>query len=665
MTIDAPEILAPAGDEDCFLAALAAGADAVYLGLKHFSARMEAENFGIGQLARMLELAHAHNRRIYVAINSLIKPGEIESAWRLTCRLVAQAPVDGLIIQDPAMLVIARQAGFTGHIALSTLANVCNATELARLAALGVNRVILPRELDIDEMRQLGEACPQDLELECFVHGALCYCVSGRCYWSSYMGGRSGLRGRCAQPCRRLYARGASKKGQGSAKRYFACQDLQLAGVARALLSVPHLASWKIEGRKKGPHYVFHTVTAYRMLRDLGEDASARGAALSLLEVALGRPGVRARFLPQNFRQPMAPDGQTSSGRLAGVVRPNPAGGCVLKPHFQLLPQDYLRIGVEDERWHATMSVGQVVPKGGTLALKIPRHKTPPAGTRVFLIDRREPELRKLIGEWRQKLEKIPPIHVRDVDVKFRMPKPAQPCARPDMVVRRNPVGGRGALPRGSMAGLWLSARSAAISRTLYARTAFWLPPVVWPEGEKGFSKMLHDLWRGGARHFVLNSPWQRAFFPDRLPEDADLVAGPFCNLANAAAIIQMAAMDFSAAFASPELSGDDMRELAASSPIPMGAVLYGAWPVGLSRFGLLGLNVDEPFQSPRNELFYARNHSGTYWIYPGWKLDIRAMRQELQAAGFSFFAILDEQAPRSVPEKARPGLFNWEGRLL
>ncbi|MDO5483916.1 MAG: peptidase U32 family protein, partial [Desulfovibrionaceae bacterium] len=323
-TPQCPEILAPAGDTACFLAALGAGADAIYLGLKHFSARMQAENFSLTELSRLTDLAHAENVRVYVAMNTLVKPAESAAAYRLIHRLAQQVRPDGLIIQDLALLDLARQAGFEGGLFLSTLANLTHPEALMQAADLGANRVILPRELSIDEIRRMGEACPPGLDLECFVHGALCYCVSGRCYWSSYMGGKSGLRGRCVQPCRRVYRQGGpaiqalwqqaqEKKGEAGqhrkpaapsspprpqksmprskehSGRFFSCLDLSLDVLAKTLLDIPHLVSWKIEGRKKGPHYVYHVVTAYRILRDNPGDAKARKYAEEVLEMALGR----------------------------------------------------------------------------------------------------------------------------------------------------------------------------------------------------------------------------------------------------------------------------------------------------------------------------------------------------------------------------------------
>ena len=703
-----PELLAPAGDLSCFLAGMAAGADATYLGLKNFSARAGAENFSTTELARMVDLANRNGRRIYVAFNSLIKGDDILSAGRLIKRLQRDAQPHGLIIQDIGLIDVARQAGFEGGLFLSTLGNLTSPQSLRTAKALGASRVILPRELSIDEIRLMGEACPDGLDLECFIHGALCYCVSGRCYWSSYMGGKSGLRGRCVQPCRRVYRQGGGaaaallrqaeqqnareevrhkgrqlrelqpqgregrdqrrSPGKGREGRFFSCLDLSLDVLAKTLLNIPHLVSWKIEGRKKGPHYVYHVVTAYRMLRDNPGDAQVRKDAEEILELALGRPGTRARFLPQKDNTiPTSPSGMTSSGLLAGKIRIEQDGRVTLKPHFELLPQDYLRVGVEDERWHATLPVTRRIPKAGTLLLRLPRHKTPKAGTPVFLIDRREPELMALLREWQSRLAALPVRESRAVEKAPVFPPAVKPSPRPDTVVRPGlPQGRETRGGRQQITGLWLSPRTADISRTVAPRISWWLPPVIWPEEEEALRRRIERLCREGARHFVCNAPWQKDLFPADLKGDAlDLVAGPFCNIANAAALAVLRDMGFAAAYVSPELSREDYLALPKQSPLPLGMVIAGFWPVGISRFGLLGVKPNEPFLSPKGEAFWARNYGGNIWIYPGWPLDLGEQRQELQAAGYSFFARLEEHVPQGLPEARRPGLFNWEGALL
>ncbi|MCF8095721.1 MAG: U32 family peptidase, partial [Desulfobacteraceae bacterium] len=165
-----PEILAPAGDRDAFLAALAAGADAVYCGLKQFSARMAADNFTVKELAGLTRLAHDRGSRVYVALNSLIKPDELEEAGNLVLRLKREVRPDALIIQDPGVLSLAAQAGFKGEIHFSTLANIsfASAVKLARFFP-NVTRVVLPREFSIDEIKTVSAACPKGLSLEVFV----------------------------------------------------------------------------------------------------------------------------------------------------------------------------------------------------------------------------------------------------------------------------------------------------------------------------------------------------------------------------------------------------------------------------------------------------------------------------------------------------------------
>ncbi len=342
-----PAILAPAGNRASFLAALAAGADAVYCGLKNFSARMEAKNFSIEELAALTRLAHEQGTKVYVTFNSLLKPGEIDMAGKLVDQLNRHVEPDALIIQDIALIRLARQTGFSGEIHLSTLANV-SFPEALRFVKQGfgpeIKRVVLPRELNVDEIRMMAAACPEELDLEVFIHGALCYGVSGRCYWSSYMGGKSGLRGRCVQPCRRRYT-----QGESSGKRFFSCQDLSLDVLVKVLADIPQIKVWKIEGRKKSPHYVYYTTQAYQMLRDHGGNSQMRKSAVELLARSLGRTGTHYFFLPQRPQNPVNTETQTGSGLLMGLTKGSRSAP-FLVPREELLPDDVLRIGYEDER---------------------------------------------------------------------------------------------------------------------------------------------------------------------------------------------------------------------------------------------------------------------------------------------------------------------------
>lgn len=706
-----PEILAPAGDTHSFLAALAAGADAVYVGLKHFSARAGADNFSTTELSRMVDLAEREGRKVYIAFNSLVKPDDMASAGRLMLRMARDAKPHALIIQDPGLIELARQAGYEGELHLSTLANVTHPAALHAAHDLGVSRVILPRELTIDEVRDCAQSAPEGLDLELFVHGALCWCVSGRCYWSSYLGGKSGLRGRCVQPCRRVYNQ---NKHEG---RYFSCQDLSLDVLVKALFDIPKLSCWKIEGRKKGPHYVYHTVAAYRLLRDAlatrrtmhdldehdGSDwARARKDAEALLEMALGRPRTHANFLPQRGKSVSTPNEPTSSGMLVGKIQfgQDEFHQPFIKTRMPLLPKDLLRIGYEDEVWHDTVPVTHRTPKAGSYLLRLARHKTPRSGTPVFLIDRKEPELMAILNEWEKKLARSRARETTEAVFEPQLPAPSRLRKLPDMQVRSTqPQGKETRSGRSTLTGLWLNANAVrATSRTIANRYSWWLPPVIWPNEEATWKRVIVEAIRNGVRHFVCNSPWQIALFPSsvtaalstnfhaenaeeaearaelrakhsgprkRPEETVSLIAGPFCNVANAACVAVLAKMGYKAAIVAPELNSADLLALPRQCCLPLGIVLSGFWPAGIARHSLNHLRANEVFSSPKGEPFWARNYGQNLWIYPGWPLDITEHRPQLENAGYAFFAHMVENPPASLPTARRSSDFNWGNDLL
>ncbi|MFZ1201496.1 MAG: peptidase U32 family protein [Desulfobacterales bacterium] len=651
-----PEILAPAGSRASFMAALAAGADAIYCGLKSFSARMEAKNFALDELAVLTRLAHEKGTKVYVAFNAMLKTGELTDAGTLLNHLHRRVAPDALIIQDLALIELARQVGYAGELHLSTLANAGFAAALTSVHRLhGVTRVVLPRELSIDEIKALAGACPDSLALEVFVHGALCHAVSGRCYWSSFLGGKSGLRGRCVQPCRRQY--GQSQQ----VRRYFSCQDLSLDVLANLLLTVPQVRAWKIEGRKKGPHYVYYTVQAYRTLRDIDEDppsrASVKKSALGLLEQALGRPTTHYNFLPQRPQPATDPRTQTGSGLFVGKAQ-GPARHPYVVPRIDLLRGDVLRLGYEDERWHAIQQVGKGVPKRGRFTFSLPAGRLPARGTPVFLTDRREQALQDMLTDLdrqaagRSEAEPAPPM---DFDVRLPQPVVGPPKVL-EIAVHRRPAPQPGPYPDG----LWLSAEAIEnVRRERVSRLWWWLPPVVWPDAESALMKAVSTVLRQGAAQFVLNAPWQTAFFGSL--EGLNLWAGPFCNLTNPLAIERVAGMGFAGAFVSPELGRDDTLALPAASPLPLGIVVSGSWPLCISRTIAAGVKEDEPFTSPRGEQSWVHRNGSDYWMYPNWHLDLRAKTAELKKAGYRMIVHLIEPLPPDIRLKPRPGLWNWD----
>lgn len=653
-TPSTPAILAPAGNRSAFLAALAAGADAIYCGLKSMSARMEAKNFSPEELASLVKLAHDRGVRVYVTLNTLIKPDEVDAAGKTVDILTQSVKPDGLIVQDPGVIRLARQAGFSGEICLSTLANVSFPKALAFISRhLGARQVVVPRELSIDEIKAMAAACPDTMTLETFVHGALCYAVSGRCYWSSYMGGKSGLRGRCVQPCRRRYAQGKL------VSRFFSCQDFSVDVLVKILSQVEKVGAWKIEGRKKGPHYVYYSTLAYRLLRDRMSDPAEKKNAVALLSQSLGREGTHYRFLPQRPQIPVNVQRQTASGLFMGKVQ-GPGKNPWVVVRQALLPGDVLRIGYEDEPGHAICRVTRHVPKSGRFPLKLGSAAVPGIGTPVFLTDRRERELERLMADVEKEALPPGPAFVST----FRATLPAG-VTKKSLVVEMRVQRDLYSIPRNrtpssrQSVGVWLSEKTAtAMSRETARNLWVWLPPVIWPEDEENVISQIRTAREKGVRCFVLNMPWQMAFFEDA--KGLSLWAGPFCNAANALCLDVFRDMGFAGAFVSPELGEVDILALCRQRPIPLGMVLSGHWPLCISRTLAPEMKLNTPFESPRKEQAWVAQYGSDDWIFPNWKLDFGEKRTLLEKAGISVFAHLDEPVPPSVRLKERPGLWNW-----
>lgn len=648
-----PLILAPAGNRAAFLAALAAGADAIYCGLKSFSARMEAKNFDIAELTRLTMLAHRKNTQVYVALNSLVKPDELKLAAKLIYDLTHKVCPDALIVQDLAFLEMAGQMGFKGALHLSTLANVTFPAALAWIKRkFNVKRVVVPRELSVDEIKAMAAGCPEDLDLEAFVHGALCYGVSGRCYWSSWFGGKSGLRGRCVQPCRRLYRQGKERL------RYFSCKDLSIDVLAKVLKGIDAVRVWKIEGRKKGPHYVFYTVSAYQLLRDHHHESCRKRDALGLLEQALGRPNTHYNFLSQRPQNPLDHDSQTGSGLLLGRVQ----GGRkpFLVPRIALMPGDVLRVGYEDQKYHNIQRVGIHIPKKGRLYLKIGKESGAVNGAPVFLTDRRETALNGMIKGLEEEFEAIAipsGSFSNGINIKLSFRNRAKEKSI-DVEVSRHQR--RKSKKLKGDTGLWLSQKSLSdCSKTEGRKKWWWLPPVIWPVDQDQVSADIERVIAMGGRKFVLNAPWQMAFFSSA--KDFDLWAGPFCNISNPLALNALKKAGFNGAVISPELGKADYEKMARDTPLNLGIVISGLWPLCISRIIADTMSTSALFSSPKGEGAWVKLIGNNYWVYPDWCLDLNEKRGWLEKIGYRLFVHFNESVPPNISMKKRSGVWNWE----
>jgi len=334
--INRAELLAPAGSLEAFFAAMEKGADAVYAGLKEFSARAKAKNFTLQQMEKMIAYAHGMERKLYVTLNTLVKENELPQLVDTLSSLEAMG-VDGVIIQDMAVARIARRFFPSIPLHASTQMTVHNSAGVQQLAELGFERVVLSRELHIDEIREI--VAKSSIGIECFIHGALCFSLSGQCYFSSFLGGHSGNRGRCAQPCRRQY------KYRGKEGYYFSTNDFSSIDLIPQMVAAG-VESLKIEGRMKSAEYVAAVVGAYRKVLDAGQDAipAAIAEAKELIKLSFGRVPTRG-FLDSHAPADIAtPSLRGATGRFLGEVKAVRGGRIFFESRDKLHVGDRIRI---------------------------------------------------------------------------------------------------------------------------------------------------------------------------------------------------------------------------------------------------------------------------------------------------------------------------------
>jgi len=265
MKPEKPELLAPAGGMEAFVAAVENGADAVYLGARAFSARGYASNFSETELEEAIDYAHLRGVKVYVTVNTLLKEEEVESALKLLSWL-RKIGIDAVIVQDLGLISLARKYLPDLPLHASTQMTLHNSEGVEFVKKLGIERAVLSRESSLEEIKRIKEKT--GTEIEVFIHGALCISYSGQCLLSSLIGGRSGNRGFCAQPCRkkyRLYCEGKPIKTTGS--YLLSPKDLNTTSGLGDLIEVG-IESFKIEGRMKRPEYVAGVVRIYRRLID-------------------------------------------------------------------------------------------------------------------------------------------------------------------------------------------------------------------------------------------------------------------------------------------------------------------------------------------------------------------------------------------------------------
>jgi putative protease len=400
-----PELLAPAGSFESLAAAVSAGADAVYLGGKRFGARSYAENFDREKLKEAVSYSHLRNVRVYATVNTLVLDHEISEAVEFL-QFLYETGVDAVLVQDLGVAAIARDIVPDLPLHASTQMTIYHPEGVAFAKKQGFRRVVLARELSLEEVTGIaGSPGCEGIGLEIFIHGALCYCYSGQCLLSSVIGGRSGNRGMCAQPCRKPYSfvtgpadpygRPISLSPVSSRDRYLLstkdlCSYLNLENIARAPVE-----SLKIEGRMRSPRYVAKVVSIYRKALDAIKAGNWEPSERDEEELAIAfNRGFTAGYLGgERHRDLMGSDRPDNRGLLVGTVTSfhsqareafvQPSGTCIPGPGDGVVFHD--PVTGKETGMIVSRSPGRT---GELLAVRVPEKVRP--GAYLYLTRRRQ-----------------------------------------------------------------------------------------------------------------------------------------------------------------------------------------------------------------------------------------------------------------------------------
>jgi putative protease len=636
---------------------------------------MRSANFAYSQFEGALRSLHRMGRRLYVTLNTVFEQREADQMYQLL-RYLASAGPDGIIVQDFGVLMMAREfPGLKLH--ASTQMNIASARGANALSKYGVSRAVLARELSLEEIRSVRQGT--NLELETFVHGALCVSASGLCLFSSYLGGKSANRGLCTQACRRLYrtesgggaggvSGGDGASGVQTAGYYFSPCDLSLIGWIPELAEAG-VGSFKIEGRMKSAEYVGTVVSAYRLVIDSldgGEDDRRRALedARRILQNDFARPKTEFFFSSPASAAFLRPgqDGGTGIGLgIIAAVRGSGAARRALVKAGNLTgavpaPGDSVRFHKADDSRRLTHKLSAAEYDGRGLSISVPEGFEP--GDSVYLI------------QTKAMTRRYPPVIPGDLGSFRRQPgrekAPRPPLADGD---RGFPPELRKALPEGIYAAaaaaedLYViqSVRPAAVILPVNRKTAavlredrtlpFKAPDIIlaldpyFPQGEEAFLReALGQLMECGFRRFILNNPGHVSFFPK--DKTLTLIAGPWLYTFNSWALAFTAALGVSAFTAPLEINRQNLEKTVSPRLRPRTFVTLFAWPPLFRIRGGLRYRFGQ-FTGSRGESFSLINggedNSGGV-VIPGSPFSIVDKRPFLMEAGFRRF-ILDFSA--------------------
>ncbi len=691
------ELLAPAGSLAVFETAIEQGADAVYIGAPALNARALARNFTRAELAAMVSYAHRQGVKVYLAMNSLLKEDEIPLAVESLAFFAAIKP-DALIIQDLGIYYLIKTYFPELRIHASTLMAAHNSMTVQHFARMGFSRVVLARELSLREISAIHKK--NSVALEAFVHGALCFSYSGLCLFSSYLGGKSGLRGRCVQPCRRRYAWAAKRGGRASTGKggyLFSMSDL--AGIdLLPQLRAAGITSLKLEGRLRSANYVGAVVKAYRTVLDtMDADAATRENALrrakEYLRESMGRRTTSGYF-PASPPDIIVPQHSGNIGIFMGRAgTPVKDGRVRLTLKAPLAAGDRLRLHQEKSGERLSFTVKMMWEIGGKTVrevkaaaqgvrvdIKIPAQAT--VGDSLFKVDRRERRLlegnnrvgkckinnkKAMVLVDRTRLQKVlAALAVKPDRSHSRRRKTAGPpkdkaqpalwlkVDNPRMLAGRLPI-----MPERIVVSLGRQtiARLAGMKKFLkrYRRRIIWsLPPVIREEDLDFYRKTIRHLLADDYKTWQIGHIGQCRFF-EAGPRPVRLVGDYTLNILNSLSLETLKQFGIEQAQIGIETDRENLQRVCGSlsgrrrqpkgrrgrgTALDCGLTVYGMPPLFTARLTDAHFQYGRQFISPRGERFVLEKSSGLTLALPEKPFSLLGLLPELAAVGVEYVVI-------------------------
>lgn len=662
------DLLAPAGTIESFYAAIENGADAVYVGLKNFSARAYAKNFTPAELALLLPYARKKGVKINIALNALAKESELPETVR-TLAILNELQPDAVIIQDIGMyhLITSHFSRLTMH--GSVLMTVHNSLGARQLYEMGFKRVVLAREMSLEEIAAVRKSCPIDLEV--FVHGALCYSYSGLCLFSSYLGGRGSTRGRCTQPCRRRY------KGGKRAGYFFSPSDLSAVDILPELKKLG-ITAIKIEGRMRSATYVAAVVKAYRLALDALETAHSKKAidqARKLLKESMGRRLSNGFYRPASGKDILTPHVSGNIGQFVGkvthenknkvtiCVKKNLAVGDRIRAHF---PETDERMSATLRRMKIRGESAVTAKPGQTVTLTLPFRC--PVGTTLFKVDSASPgkalspqkiweEIKKSVRDTAHRPRGISISKSREILSSCTGHKHPGRKPKETLILRFNlkqHVPDRGFLSEHRLI-INLSKNDwRRFSRTLsaYRRrsgTICWsLPAIIHEKDINFFKKLTAQLLKKGFHNWEITNLGHLQFFKK---SGVTLHAGHQINLLNSCAFKAARKIGMTSGVVSIEADRNDIKDICQQLPFSDPIItVYGHPPVFTSRLMPKDLKNGQSIVSARQERYRFSIADDIGYLIPQQPFSLIPFKGELTKMGCVNFIIdLSHEAKPAV----------------